>query len=550
MSETTPPSPPSKFPPLIELVGAQPLPHTRFPGFRPNSQPQMEYITATEPNIWFWGNRGGGKSVTARWACHAAALMYPGYRYAILRTSFPELEKNHLIYLDQEMDALGGQFNASKYIAKYSNGSLGFYMQVETEEQARNALGVEMMRVVFDEAPTFNWDHMMMIGSSVRVPEGSGLVPLKHYNGNPIGPAMDMIEKYFIDKDVDLEEDPEYVPSEWRSIKISMDDNTDLDRVAYRKGLGVGLSLALRKAWFEGVRYDERALFELKPFVEVKKVVDGEGVTVKEPYHVIEELPQALDTNGKPAEILEMPWVRIQGGYDDGFIDPAVMLWTASVGKQIIVFNERVWTHTNSPEIAKEILEASVIVRPDGKPYQLPVSMIYADPVIAKQTTAVQSTQEVMQQVWRCMKHGSVMKRCCEKARALVFEPSTNSRELYASAINRLLQTEIAPGVPKVLFLKPNPQTEYGRSLITRGIIGCPYLIKYLPKMQSDKNDPRKMADHKHDHPVVAFAYNAMSYPVQTATPRQEAIRPPWWNDFFIGNTNIPKKPHKPKTRR
>jgi hypothetical protein len=96
--------------------------------------------------VFFWGNRGGGKSVTARWTCHARALTYPGYRYAILRTSFPELIKNHLIYLDGEMKAVGRQLQrVSKFICKYPNGSMGFYMQAETEEQVRNALGVEMM---------------------------------------------------------------------------------------------------------------------------------------------------------------------------------------------------------------------------------------------------------------------------------------------------------------------------------------------------------------------------------------------------------------------
>jgi hypothetical protein len=533
------------FPPLLGEGNVKPP----F-GFRPINQAQYDYITAEEPNLWFWGNRGGGKSVTARWTCHARALSYPGYRYAILRTSFPELQKNHLIYLDAEMENLGGTYNASKYIAKYPNGSLGFYMQVETEEQARNALGVEMMEVVFDEAPTFKWDHMMMICSSVRVPSGSGLTPLKRFNGNPTGPCIDDIWRYFIDKDVDREEARDYNPAEWRSIYIDMRDNTELDVEAYKKQLGVGLPEHLRKAWLDGERFDSRTLFVIKPTVTVNKI-DPETQTqieVTQPYHIIEELPRAIDSEGRPCDILTLPWVRIQGGYDDGFVDPAVMLWTLELGSQTIVFNERVWQHTNSPDIAKGILEASIILKEDGTQFQLPLKTIYADPVIAKETTAVQSTMEVMQSVWRCMEHGSVEKRCCAKAKALTFEPSTNSRELYASAINRLLQAEIAPNTPKVLFLKPNPSTEAGRNLIMRGIVGCPYLLKYLPKMQFDEKDPRKMADHKHDHPVVALAYRAMAYPIHTA-PTPESTKPVWWNDFFVAGTNIPRKEYKPRRR-
>jgi hypothetical protein len=84
------------------------------------------------------------------------------------------------------------------------------------------------------------------------------------------------------------------------------------------------------------------------------------------------------------------------------------MLWFAEVGQQTIVFNERVWMGKNSPTIAQEILDASVILTEDGTPYQLPLRQIYADPVIAKEGTAVQSTMEVMQSVWKCMAHGNV----------------------------------------------------------------------------------------------------------------------------------------------
>jgi hypothetical protein len=242
--------------------------------------------------------------------------------------------------------------------------------------------------------------------------------------------------------------------------------------------------------------------------------------------------------------------VRIQGGFDDGYIDPAVMLWFLEIGPQLICFNERIWTRTNSPDIAKGILDQSIILRPDGSPFQLPLTTIYADPVIAKQTTAVQSTLEVMQGHWRCMKHGAVTKRCCDKSRTLTFEPSTNSRELYASAIHRLLQAEVAPNTPKIQFLIPDKTTDVGQDLIRRGITGCPYLVKYLPKMLFDENNPMKMADHKHDHPVCALAYRAMSYPVQATQPREQQQRPAWWNDFFVGNTNVPRQQYRPRRKR
>lgn len=536
-------TPKTEYPPLLEVDGKV--------LFAPINEAQLAYIQSTAPNLWFYGNRGGGKSVTARATCHARAMAYPGYRYAILRTSFPELIKNHLIYLKAEMEQLGGTYNASKFICYYPNGSIGMYMQAETEEQTRNALGIELMEVVFDEAPTFKWEHMMMICSSVRVPEGSGLTPLKRFNGNPIGPAIDDIWKYFIDKDVDIEEDPGYRPDEWQSIFIDMRDNTKLDRVAYEKQLGAGLPPHLRKAWLDGTKTDVNTLFELKPTISVEVVnpVTHEADIERRPYHVITELPTIPDKDGNPTCILEAPWVRIYGGYDDGYIDPAVMHWFLVMGEQIICFNERSWQHTHSPDIAKEALEASVILRADGTPHQLAMSTIYADPTIAKETTSVQSTLDVMQSVWHCLVHGSVKKRCCNRAKALTFEPSTNDRELYASAIHRMLQAEIRPGVPRIQFLRPDPTTSVGRELIMRGIIGCPYLIKSLPKMTFDPANPKKMAPHKHDHPVCSFAYHAMSFQTTTA-PRIEQTRPAWWSEYFIGSSNTPRLEYRPRKRR
>lgn len=469
-----------RYAPLISLPGQKVKPPT---GFAPNSDAQLAYITAPEPNVFFWGNRGGGKSVTARWTCHARALTYPGYRYAILRTSFPELIKNHLIYLGAEMEALGGDYNGSKFIAKYPNGSLGFYMQAQTEEQARNALGVEMMECVFDEAPTFKWEHMVMIASSVRVPPNSGLTPLKRYLGNPIGPCIDDLWKYFIDQDVDLEEDPEYRPDEWRSIKIDMRDNTDLDVEAYTKQLGAGLPLHIRKAWLDGEKYDFGQLFE------VIKVKDGR------PYHVINEMPVGGD--GRPVIRFDMEkqqwvvpeWVRIFRAYDHGYWpDPSVCLWFAVIGRSILCFKETVRYRTIAKDMAEEIVEESKGMK---------VIATYCDPTLDIKTGADVHT------IRDTFEHNGVPMDC-----------SVNNREHYAHAINSALKTEIEPGKPRLQLVAP----------------GCPYLAKYLPQMRYDEKNPLAMADHKHDHAPVALAYFLMSAigSLLNTSEVMPSHQPPW----------------------
>ncbi len=214
-------------------------------------------------------------------------MAYPGFTYGLLRTSYPELIKNHLVFLKEEMESLRGSYHQNDHIAHYPNGSKGFYMQAETENQVRNALGVEMFLVIFDEAPTFNWEHIRMISASVRVPKGSGLVAMKRYSGNPMGPCIDELFKYFqIDgEEVDRAEDPEYRPQDWHAIKISMNDNPHLDVEQYRRGLGVGLPEHIRKAWLDGERFLEGQLFEVIP-----KKRDSRGNII--PYHILSEMPQ------------------------------------------------------------------------------------------------------------------------------------------------------------------------------------------------------------------------------------------------------------------
>ena len=53
----------------------------------------QEYHLREEPNVLFYGGRGGAKSTTGRWDAHIRALMYPGFTYVILRRTFPELQR-------------------------------------------------------------------------------------------------------------------------------------------------------------------------------------------------------------------------------------------------------------------------------------------------------------------------------------------------------------------------------------------------------------------------------------------------------------------------
>lgn len=449
------------------------------------SPKQTEIMEAQEGNLFVYGNRGGGKSVCLRSLCHQLAIAVPGFKYAILRTSFPELMKNHLIFLEDEMNQLGGEkagfkYNKTEHTCYYPGGSLGFYAQCATDADVKKILGAEVAMVVFDEAPTFDWGHMRLIAASIRVPTGSGLKPMTRYLGNPVGDSIDELWKYFIDKDVDLDKDPEYRPEDWRAIEIHVQDNPHLDAKQYWKQFS-GLPAHYIKAWKEGVRVEENSLFEFLPNVSGK------------PYHVVSEVPRNSD--GEPLYTISEDgtyhfpaWVRIYRAYDHGFYpDPAVCLWFAVYGRRILCFRERTWSRTLAEDVAKDIVKDSKGMR---------VTATYCDPSIDYDDGSdVLTIKDKME------------------AAGVPMDCAINDREIFPDAIHTLLNEKVDAHTPRTQFLSK-----------------CANTIKFLPRMKFDEKNPAKMADHKNDHWPICVAYFGMmqiptTKPTDSTKPRRWQIK-------------------------
>lgn len=295
------------------------------------------------------------------------------------------------------------------------------------------------------------------------------------YSGNPVGESIEELWKYFVDKTVEPEDDPEYAPADFLAIEIHRKDNPSIDEAEYRKQFA-GLPAHYRKAWLDGVRMDARTLFEVHKTKEER------------PYHYIQELPTIA---GVP--LLQVPWIQVYRAFDMGFFpDPAVCVWLAVIGRRIIAFHEETWFRTIAKDLAAKLIETHrELVR------ETPCVMTYADPQIDLRTgTDTVTIRDVLEMA------------------GVPIECSINDRVLYADAIHGLLGEEVEPGVPRFQVYEP----------------GCPMLAKYLPKMRWDEKHPRKMADHKFDHWVVCLAYFAISSGVLSLTskPDDQARRPVW----------------------
>lgn len=454
------------------------------------SEKQKLFHQCGVSNALFWGGRGSGKSMALRWEAHARALAHPGFTYVILRRTYPELQKSHLIHVPREMKKLGGTFNQTDRIATYPNGSKGFFSHCATDEDALNLLSAEFAWMGVDELSTFEWEMFVKLAASVRVPVNSNLTAMVRAATNPLGPSAQQILKYFVDKNVELEEDPDYNPNDWFAIHANLIDNPHLDQDQYRKRFS-GLPAHVRKAWVDGEFVLENALFEFHPTINGKS------------YHVTPDidLPKILKT------------ATVYRAIDSGwFPDPTIVLWIAHLGNRHIVFNEKIWYKTTAAEVAEDIKAEDLRL---GIPN---VAMTYCDPTMDLNTTAdIRTIKEVYE------------------ANGIPMECSVNKRDLFATAVHNALAEEAGEDLPRLQFYAYGPK-------------GCPYLIRTIPQMRYDQKRPQFMADHKDDHAVVALAYYLMSH---SSDPRQaipgfSGLRP--WQKlkqedrFLLGSDNIREK--------
>lgn len=444
---------------------------------------QEEYHQTVVKNVLFYGGRGSGKSVCGRWDAHMRALSTPGFKYCILRRNYPELEKSHLLDLPKEMRLLGGDWNATSKQARYPNGSVGFFSHCQNEQDALNLLSSEFYLMFFDEVSTFEWDMFKKLAASVRVPRHMrdlGVRPMVRAATNPLGTSAEMINRYWILKDVDVtEEDDLYNPSDWVSIKANLEDNPYLDQKEYLAQFS-GMPEHIRKAWVDGEFSLENALFDLRP-TRINQA--GE----RKPYHVVPEVD--LEKVLKVSTVYR----AIDAGW---FPDPTVCLWIAHLGNRHIVFHEKIWYKTTAEDIAKEI---KLIDKQLGVSR---VAMTYCDPSMDINTTAdVKSVMEIYE------------------SNGLPMEPSINNREMYATVIHNTLASEAGDGLPRIQFYR----NHYNKA------VGCPYLVRTLPQMRFKQTDPKKMDDHKDDHAVVALAYYLMSHSADDRMEIHFGGRVPKW---------------------
>lgn len=457
----------------------------------------LDFHESQSVNLLIEGSRGTGKSMILRNDAHMRALAYPGYTYLIVRRTMPELKKSHLRFIDAEMRKLGGYFHKTDAIAYYPNGSQGFYGQCETEDDMLKLLSSEYCAIYFDEISTFTWTMITKIASCVRVPEGSGLLAIVRGGTNPIGVGAAEVRRYFITKDVELTEDPEYDPDEYESIHTTLDDNPYIDKEQYIRRLS-SLPEHVRRAWLDGEWVIEGAYFhDFKPI----KIIKSEDLAslgrfrVGQPvaWHVTDAYPVITNKAREVHDWLQQggswfDWVQIYRTLDWGFSpDPAVCLWIAVLPNgRSFVFKEKHWNATPAHLVARDMIDMSQGMR---------IVETFCDPTLFAGSEA--SDHHSM---------GDII-----EDNGVPLTEGINDRAALGYAIHEYLNTMLDDGQPKLQIYT----------------FGCQKLIKTLPEQRIHKTHPERIADSANDHWTIALGYYCMG---RTGTSREYGVpeKPRW----------------------
>lgn len=462
---------------------------------------QLQFHQSSVRNLLSRGSRGSGKSDLLRMDAHMRALSIPDCSLVLVRKSLKMLNTSHLIHIRKEMKMLGGDYHGTNYCATYPNGARLFFTYVGHDNDSLNLLSAELAGAYFDELSTIPWDDFMKLRSSVRVKRvlgSQGIKGVVRAATNPFGESAAEVEKYFVNKDVDPEEDPDYFPEDWDYIQINMEDNPYIDVEDYKRGL-TNLPPHLRKAWIHGEYADEGALFNFEP--------KREG----HPWHVINDIDlPAVVRAARIFRVFDMGWHP----------DPAYCAWIAHLGNRYIVIHEKVLYKTIIPDWAAVIKaedERLGIRSHDEEGPTRRVVMTFCDPSMDVHTGAeIRTNKGIFES------HGIPM------------ECSVNNRELFAISVHQALAEQAGPTVPRLqIYVGPKGW-------------GAPYMARAIPLMRFNEKRPMQMDDHRHDHPVVALAYFLISHaanerrdPHLIVPPRWMMPKPKKHDRFILGDESV-----------
>lgn len=273
----------------------------------PNER-QREFFLAKARHIAYGGARGGGKSWAMRRKFVLLALRYKGLKLLLLRRTMPELRKNHILPLLQELNGYASYKSAEKAFI-FPNGSRLELGYCDNDADTLRYQGAEFDVIGFEEATNFRPEWITFISTSLRTVR-EDFKPRIYYTCNPGGVGHGYIKRLFIDRRYEEGENPDdyvFIPARVYDNDILMKANPE-----YLNMLKA-LPPAKRKAHLEG----DWNVYEGQVFEEFRD----------DPCHYIDRIGSHVIEPFNPP----MHW-RIYRSFDFGYSKPFSCGWWAADG--------------------------------------------------------------------------------------------------------------------------------------------------------------------------------------------------------------------------
>ena len=127
--------------------------------------------------VGFGGARGGAKSGGGRRLMLLRRLTYPGTTGLILRRTFPELYKSHIVKLFEEYPETRAWWRESSKELQCPRGSRLFFGSAETERDLAAFYSAEFADIFVDEAQEFSQNELERLSGSNRCTSNSQITP-------------------------------------------------------------------------------------------------------------------------------------------------------------------------------------------------------------------------------------------------------------------------------------------------------------------------------------------------------------------------------------
>jgi len=176
---------------------------------------QKTFMDARAKYRLFGGAAGGGKSHAMRMEAVKQCLAEPGVRGLMLRRTYPEIEENTINPMLDELDPEMYEYNATKHILTFYNGSTIRFGYCQRKSDIRRYHGLQYDFVGIEELTDWSEDEFKMLRRVLRTAR-LGIHPNFFGSTNPGGIGHGWVKRLWVDRKFRKTENPDdyaFIPS-------------------------------------------------------------------------------------------------------------------------------------------------------------------------------------------------------------------------------------------------------------------------------------------------------------------------------------------------